>query len=203
MAEESSRVLVIDDERFFREAICDALRDASIDYITAGFDESHAVLVSYEAPLIDARRLRYKVYGSWSRFTASDVGFADDVFEGEGWSVGGDLRELVHVYAAKGRRDRLISSRRLPWCATGATTESHVPLNDHEFELLTVACGGHSDGLQKADTTVMTCWDADRLDLGRVGITPDPNRLFTAPAKQKKTIDAAYKRSMRWVERFY
>jgi len=35
MAEESTRVLVVDDERFFREAICDALRDASIDYITA------------------------------------------------------------------------------------------------------------------------------------------------------------------------
>jgi len=35
MAEESTRVLVFDDERFFREAICDALRDASIDCITA------------------------------------------------------------------------------------------------------------------------------------------------------------------------
>jgi len=35
MAEESTRVLVVDDERFFREAICDALRDASIDYFTA------------------------------------------------------------------------------------------------------------------------------------------------------------------------
>ena len=34
MAEESTRVLVVDDERFFREAICDALRDASIDTIT-------------------------------------------------------------------------------------------------------------------------------------------------------------------------
>lgn len=62
-----------------------------IDYITAGFDEAHAVLVSYEAPLIDRRRLRYKVYGSWSKFTASDVGIFDDRFEGEGWGVGGDL----------------------------------------------------------------------------------------------------------------
>lgn len=35
MAEESTRVLVVDDERFFREAICDALRDASIEYIAA------------------------------------------------------------------------------------------------------------------------------------------------------------------------
>ncbi len=35
MAEESTRVLIVDDERFFREAICDALRDESIDCITA------------------------------------------------------------------------------------------------------------------------------------------------------------------------
>jgi len=35
MAEESTRVLVVDDERFIREAICDALREASIDAITA------------------------------------------------------------------------------------------------------------------------------------------------------------------------
>ncbi len=39
MAEESTRVLVVDGERFFREAICDALRDASIDCITAEREE--------------------------------------------------------------------------------------------------------------------------------------------------------------------
>jgi len=39
MDEESTRVLVVDDERFFREAICDALRDASIECITAEREE--------------------------------------------------------------------------------------------------------------------------------------------------------------------
>ncbi|MBW2716521.1 MAG: GAF domain-containing protein [Deltaproteobacteria bacterium] len=39
MAEESTRVLVIDNERFFREAICDALRDASIDCIAIDREE--------------------------------------------------------------------------------------------------------------------------------------------------------------------
>lgn len=29
------------------------------------------------------------------------------------------------------------------------------------------------------DTTVQCCWDADRLDLLRVGIQPDPERMFT------------------------
>ena len=40
------------------------------------------------------------------------------------------------------------------------------------LELLTYAVRHHSDGLIEADITVQTCWDADRLDLGRVGKTP-------------------------------
>ena len=34
---------------------------------------------------------------------------------------------------------------------------------DH-LDLLTVACRGHSDGMMEGDPTVLTCWDADRLD---------------------------------------
>ena len=35
---------------------------------------------------------------------------------------------------------------------------------------------------------LQTCWDSDRLDLGRVGITPHPNRLCTAVAKRPEPI---------------
>ena len=35
--------------------------------------------------------MRWRVYGSWNQFTASEVGFANDVFNGESWWVGGDL----------------------------------------------------------------------------------------------------------------
>jgi hypothetical protein len=31
--------------------------------------------------------------------------------------------------------------------------------------------------------TLQACWDADRLDLGRVGITPQPHRLCTDAAR--------------------
>lgn len=47
-------------------------------------------------------------------------------------------------------------------------------LSGDELELLVMACQGHSDGLREAHPTVQTCWDADRLDLGRVGVRPDP-----------------------------
>jgi uncharacterized protein len=45
-------------------------------------------------------------------------------------------------------------------------------LSDHEFHLLHRACAGHTHERTHPDVTIQTCWDADRLDLGRVGITP-------------------------------
>ena len=65
-----------------------------------------------------------------------------------------------------------------------------------ELDLLMEACQGHSDGHLEADVTVMTCWDADRLDLGRVGIRPDPLRLCTAIAREPEILEVAYERSI-------
>ena len=65
------------------------------------------------------------------------------------------------------------------------------------LELLTYAVRYHSDGLMEADVTVQTCWDADRLDLGRVGIIPRPDRLCTEEARDRVLLDLAYRRSVR------
>ena len=69
-------------------------------------------------------------------------------------------------------------------------------INDEELELLVEACEYHSDGFIQGDITVQTCWDADRLDLGRVGVYPSPNRLCTDAARRSEVIDAAYRRSI-------
>lgn len=61
-------------------------------------------------------------------------------------------------------------------------------LDDHEFRLLYRACEGHTRERNHPDVTVQTCWDSDRLDLGRVGITPHPSRLCTEVAKRPETI---------------
>ena len=71
-----------------------------------------------------------------------------------------------------------------------------IVVTSAELELLVTACHGHSDGHLVADITVMTCWDADRLDLGRVGIRPDPARLCNPHAREPGLLAAAYKRSM-------
>jgi len=61
-------------------------------------------------------------------------------------------------------------------------------LPDHEFRLLQRACSGHTHERTHPDIIVQTCWDADRLDLGRVGITPHASRLCTDAAKDLAMI---------------
>ncbi|PLW66923.1 hypothetical protein C0039_19450 [Pseudohalioglobus lutimaris] len=73
-----------------------------------------------------------------------------------------------------------------------------IDVSQSELDLLMEACRGHSDGHLEADVTVMTCWDADRLDLGRVGIRPDPYRLCTEVARGQELLEAAYERSLQW-----
>ena len=68
-------------------------------------------------------------------------------------------------------------------------------VDDEEMELLVEALIYHSDGYVEGDITVQVCWDADRLDLGRVGIKPIPSRLCTATAKSIDVLEAAYQRS--------
>jgi uncharacterized protein len=72
----------------------------------------------------------------------------------------------------------------------------YFELSDNELTLLCQACAGHSDGHLEADITVQTCWDADRLDLGRVGIEPLPSRLCTEAARDPAMLSWAYQRSL-------
>lgn len=61
-------------------------------------------------------------------------------------------------------------------------------LADHDFRLLHRACAGHTHERTHPNITIQTCWDSDRLDLGRVGIQPHPSRLCTEAAKELRTI---------------
>lgn len=46
-------------------------------------------------------------------------------------------------------------------------------------ELLFEACAEHTEGHRTTDPTIAVCWDADRLDLHRVGIWPDARFMST------------------------
>jgi len=64
-----------------------------------------------------------------------------------------------------------------------------------ELAMLQDACIRHTKGFTEADITIQTCWDADRLDLPRVNISPVPELLCTGPAKEKFFVDQARQRS--------
>lgn len=64
-----------------------------------------------------------------------------------------------------------------------AATLVGADLDPWRRHLLHEACCHHTDGTTAADPTIGCCWDADRLDLGRVGIPPRAQYLSTAAAR--------------------
>ena len=66
-------------------------------------------------------------------------------------------------------------------------------LTEGEVDLLIRACAGHTNSMWSQDPTIATCWDADRLDIPRVGTEDDPMLidpyyLSTDAAKDPSTI---------------
>lgn len=53
-------------------------------------------------------------------------------------------------------------------------------LTDDEFHLLQEAIRKHTVCHSTGNPTIDACFDSDRLDLGRVHITPDPKKMATA-----------------------
>lgn len=89
-----------------------------------------------------------------------------------------------------------------PRAAELARTElrDEILLDDDQFNILTTAMEGHTGGFEHPNLTVETCWDSDRLDLGRVGNHPNPMYLCTNAARNTTVIEAAWDRSQAWLE---
>lgn len=71
-----------------------------------------------------------------------------------------------------------------------------INLDENEIDNLFYAIECHADGLTEANTTVQTCWDADRLDLFRVGISRHSIIFCTQQARNEKILDWAEKSSL-------
>jgi uncharacterized protein len=67
---------------------------------------------------------------------------------------------------------------------------AHLPktITAAQIDTLVYACNEHTFGGITTDPTVGVCWDADRLNLWRVGIRPDPLLLSTPAAKRSDCI---------------
>jgi len=70
--------------------------------------------------------------------------------------------------------------------------ERVLDLDASQLRWLRLACEGHSRGDTEAEPTVAACWDADRLDLGRVDAWPNPRYLCTDVAMDPEYIRFAY-----------
>jgi uncharacterized protein len=73
---------------------------------------------------------------------------------------------------------------------------NRLDLTPLELDILCEACETHTGGIRHKDLTVKTCWDADRLDLKRAGITPNPILLNTVEARNPEIIQWAMMRSI-------
>ena len=145
-----------------------------------------AILDRYELPLGGVHGPRH-----WGRVLANGLRLARD--------TGAD-RDVVSLFAVFHDACRRNEGRDPGHGGRGADLAADLhgdlyELEDARLELLVTACAGHTDGGTEAEPTVQTCWDADRLDLGRVAITPDPRRLCTAAAREPGIIAWAEERS--------
>ena len=69
--------------------------------------------------------------------------------------------------------------------------ERLLPITPAQLETLQYACAEHTNGLVSGDPTTGACWDADRLDLPRVGVTPNPELFSTEIARGGTHVAAA------------
>lgn len=134
----------------------------------------HAILDDYALPWHGLHGV-----GHWARVLENGMRLAEAT---------GAVVEVVQLFAVfhDSRRENECTNRDhgqrgADLAATLRGTLFELP--DTDFRLLYYACAAHTDGLTEGDITVQTCWDADRLDLGRVGTTPDPRKLCTNAAK--------------------
>jgi uncharacterized protein len=64
-------------------------------------------------------------------------------------------------------------------------------LAEERLALLAEACAGHTEGGASDDLTIGVCWDADRLNLWRVGTQPLPRFLSTNAARSPRLVAEA------------
>jgi len=111
----------------------------------------------------------------WGRVERHGVRLAEE--------SGGDLL-VVRLFAVFHDVCRLSDSIDDQHGARGAELAAHwrdcyFALSDAQFSALHYACTWHTAGQVSDDPTIGACWDADRLDLWRAGLTPKEKYMST------------------------
>ena len=101
---------------------------------------------------------------------------------------------LLHDVMRKDERLDLLNGDRSAEFAS-SISGSWIQLNTFQMHQLTEACRDHSMGRLSKDLTIQVCWDADRLDLGRIGTVPNHNYFSTKIARDSKFMKKVIERS--------
>ncbi len=80
--------------------------------------------------------------------------------------------------------------------ALARALRARLPLDPAQLDLLAWACEHHTDREADDDVTVQACWEADRLDLWRVGYEPSAPWLRSAAALDPATLAWTRERSL-------
>lgn len=59
-----------------------------------------------------------------------------------------------------------------------------IDIRQDDFDKFYYACEWHTDKVTADDITIAACWDADRLDIGRVGFILDVRFMNSKPAQE-------------------
>jgi uncharacterized protein len=90
---------------------------------------------------------------------------------------------LLHDCCRENEMDDADHGRRAAREAPALLQKAGVKMGMTQLGKLQAAIAGHADGRTTDDPTIGACWDADRLDLIRVGIVPQKRFLSTTAAK--------------------
>jgi uncharacterized protein len=92
---------------------------------------------------------------------------------------------LFHDAMRENEDDDLGHGERGAELARELHAEGILDLDASQMDRLVFACKTHTDGTTSSDATVGVCFDADRLDLLRVGIEPDPELMSTVAGRER------------------
>jgi len=122
-----------------------------------------------QAPLNNGRHTDHGIL-HWRQVYLNAVAIAEKT-EGADMEVV-KLFALFHDSRRENEWDDPDHGKRGSMLAQVMRVQGKFHLRFSQFILLAYACDHHDAGMTSTDPTVGTCWDADRLDLPRVGITP-------------------------------
>lgn len=150
----------------------------------------HAILNDYPLPQQGIHGVAH-----WARVLETGVRLAE---------TNGANADVVRLFAVFHDCQRVTEETDPSHGIRGATFAAELrgklfDLNDDDFDLLFVACVGHMDHPTDDDPTVQTCWDADRLDMGRVGARITPSWLGAATIADPATMAWAHRQASQLV----